>query len=220
MKRRCVGLAVVALCSLALPQAAGAGILSWLDELSGPGPFLVFDASRGMWCSHKLNTTMSGVRWGCQSKVSLDDRNLTWYLTGGGGFALHNPLDYGTGNDKPPVLIVKLGTSLDYTVHRLFDIGAGAGVLYFDGPRFPKFARVYVEPLRLGFRPLLLGSGKSLTSRQNRLGAFVAYANWNILVGSLEGRTFGAPADPFRARNELKRKEVGLAIDLERLIRR
>lgn len=219
MKRRCVALAVVALCSLALPRAAGAGILSWLDELSGPGPFVVFDASWGAWCSQKPKLMGPSGRWGCQSKVSLDEKNLTWYLTGGAGFARHNPLDYGTGNDKPPVRIVKLGTSLDYTVHRLVDIGAGAGVLYFNGPRFTNFARVYVEPLRVGFRPLLLGSGKELTPRQKRLGAFVAYANWNILVGSVEGRTFGAPADPFHARNELNRKEFGLAIDVERLFR-
>ena len=173
-----------------------------------------------MWCSQTSKLQSVSGRWGCQSKVSLDEKNLTWYLTGGAGFARHNPLNYGTGNDKRTVRFIKLGTSLDYTVHRLFDIGAGAGVQYFIGPRFPNFARVYVEPLRLGFRPLLLGSCKPLTSRQKRLGAFVAYANWNILVGSLEGRTFGAPADPFHARNELNRKELGLTIDFERLFRR
>ncbi|MDQ3348376.1 MAG: hypothetical protein M3545_10460 [Acidobacteriota bacterium] len=226
MKRNCVRLALVALCSLALPRTAGAGILSWLDQLSGPGPFIVFDASRGVWCSKKPSpsvnreTTMAAGRWGCQSTVSLEERNLTWYLTGGAGFALDNPLDYGTGNDKPPVRIVKLGTSLDYTIHPLLDIGAGVGVLYFNGPRFPNFARLYVEPLRLGFRPFLLGSGDRLTPRQNRLGAFVVYANWNIVTGTLEGRTFGAPSDPFRARNELDRKEFGLAIDFGRLFRR
>lgn len=223
MKRDCVGLAVVAFCSLAVPRAAGAGILSWLDQLSGPGPFVVFDASRGVWCSQPKPQPQPQVvagRWGCQSRVSLEKPNLTWYLTGGAGFALDNPLDYGTGNDKPPVRIVKLGTSLDYTVHRLVDIGAGAGVFYFNGPRFPNFARVYVEPLRLGFRPLLLGSRDGLTPRRNRLGAFVVYANWNIVTGSLNGRTFGAPADPFRARNELDRKEFGLAIDFGRLFRR
>lgn len=220
MKRDCVGLAIVALCSLAVPRTAGAGILSWLDQLSGPGPFLMFDASKGVWCSQKPMLEGVGVRWGCQSKVSLDEKNLTWYLTGGAGFAIDNPLDYGTGNDKPPVRIVKLGTSLDYTVHRLVDIGAGAGVLYFNGPRFPNFARVYVEPLRLGFRPLLLGSRAGLTPRQKRLGAFVVYANWNIVTGTLDGRTFGAPADPFRARNELDRKEFGVVIDFGRLFPR
>jgi len=222
MKRYCVRLAVVAIASLAVPQTAHAGILSWLDRLSGPGPFVVFDASFGVWCSQEPKAElMTGTgRWGCQSTVSLEERNLTWYLTGGAGFALDNPLDYGTGADKPPVRFVKLGTSLDYTVHRTVDIGAGVGVLYFNGPRFPNFARLYVEPLRLGFRPFLLGSGDRLTPRQNRLGAFVVYANWNIVTGTLEGRTFGAPSDPFRARNELDRKEFGLAIDFGRLFPR
>jgi hypothetical protein len=79
---------------------------------------------------------------------------------------------------------------------------------------------LYVEPLRLGFRPFLLNSRCALTSRQKRLGAFVLYVNWNIVTGTLEGRTFGAPADPFRARNELNRKEIGLAIDFGRLFPR
>ncbi len=228
MKRYCVRLAVVAIASLAVPQTAHAGILSWLDQLSGPGPFVVFDASFGVWCSQKPaelsqtsaeQMTVSG-RWGCQSTVSLEEPNLTWYLTGGAGFALDNPLDYGTGVDKPPVRFVKVGTSLDYTVHRTVDIGAGVGVLYFNGPRFPNFARLYVEPVRLGFRPFLLNSSDVLTSRQKRLGAFVLYLHWNILTGTLEGRTFGAPSDPFRARNELDRKEFGLAIDFGRLFAR
>ena len=221
MKRYCVRLAVVAIASLAVPQTAHAGILSWLDQLSGPGPFVVFDASFGVWCSQDLTKPRGGAgRWGCQSTVSLEERNLTWYLTGGAGCALDNPLDYGTGVDKPPVRFVKLGTSLDYTVHRTVDIGAGVGVLYFNGPRFPNFARLYVEPVRLGFRPFLLNSRGPLTPRQQRLGAFVLYVNWNILTGTLEGRDFGAPSDPFRARNELDRKEFGLAIDFGRLFPR
>lgn len=222
MKRYCVRLAVVAIAiaSLAVPQTAHAGILSWLDQLSGPGPFVMFDASYGVWCSQESKTEIIAARWGCQSNVSLDQPNLTWYLTGGAGFALDNPLDYGTGTDKPPVRIVRLGTSLDYTIHRMVDIGAGAGVFYFNGPRFPNFARLYVEPLRLGFRPLLLTSRGGLTPRQKRLGAFVLYVNWNIVTGTLEGRTFGAPSDPFRARNELDRKEFGLAIDFGRLFPR
>ena len=220
MKRCCVGLAVVSLCTFALPGTAGAGILSWLDQLSGPGPFVVFDVSKGVWCSQKPKVELITGRWGCQSTVSLEEPNLTWYLTGGAGFALDNPLDYGTGQDKPPVRIVKLGTSLDYTIHRLVDIGAGVGVLYFNGPRFSNFARLYIEPVRLGFRPLLLNTHGALTPRQERLGAFVLYVNWNIVTGTLEGSTFGAPSDSFRARHELDRKEFGLAIDLARLFPR
>lgn len=221
MKRYTVRLAVVALATLGVPQGADAGILSWLDQLSGPGPFIVFDASYGVWCSQEpTKTEIITGRWGCQSTVSLEKPNLTWYVTGGAGFALDNPLDYGTGADKPPVRIARLGTSLDYTIHRTVDIGAGVGVLYFNGPRFPNFARLYVEPIRLGFRPFLLNSSGKLTSRQKRLGAFVLYVNWNIVTGTLEGRTFGAPSDPFRARNELDRKEWGLAIDFGRLFPR
>ncbi len=220
MTRYWVRLAVAAIAGLAVPHTAHAGILSWLDQLSGPGPFVVFDVSRGVWCSQKPRTEVITGRWGCQSTVELEEPNVTWYLTGGAGFALDNPLNYGAGVDKPPVRFVKLGTSVDYTVHRLVDIGAGVGVLHFNGPRFPNFTRLYVEPVRLGFRPFLLNSSGNLTSRQKRLGAFVVYVNWNILTGTLEGKTFGAPSDPFRARNELDRKEVGLAIDFGRLFPR
>lgn len=226
MKSHRVGLTVVAIASLAVPHSAHAGILSWLDQLSGPGPFLVVDGSWGVKCSEKeaggrgegLGVAAVGIRAGCQSKVSLDEPNVTWFITGGAGFARRNNLNYGEGVAKPAVRFIKLGTSVDYTVHRMVDIGAGAGVQYFTGPRFPNFARVYLEPVRLGVRPLLVTSGPTLSGRQQLLGAFMVYVNWNILLGTLEGRTFGAPSDPFQARKELNRKEVGLSVDVGRLL--
>ena len=213
---------VLAVAILALlPRTAHAGLLSFLDQLSGPGGFITLDVSRGIWCSkpptdRPENRTLGGlgIRAGCQSKVSLDERNLTLFASVGGGIAVKNNLDYGGAPGSKAVRFLKAGASLDYTLHRTLDVGTGAGVMYFTGPSFPNFARVYVEPVRLGFRPLVIKK----TPRMQLLGAVVLYANWHILTGTVEGKTFGAPLDHFRARNELDRGEYGVTIDIGRLL--
>jgi hypothetical protein len=219
---RCGRASVLAVAIIALlPRTAHAGLLSWLDQLSGPGGFITFEASRGIWCSkppvdRPENHTLAGfgIRAGCQSKVSLDERNLTLFAAAGGGIAVKNDLDYHGAPGSKAVRFLRAGTSLDYTLHRTLDVGVGAGVMYFVGPSFANFARIYVEPVRVGFRPLVIRK----TPRMERLGAVVVYVNWHILTGTVEGKTFGAPLDPFHARNELDRKEYGLTIDVGRLL--
>lgn len=203
MKRCCVFLAVLAIAGV-VPRTAHAGILSWLDQLSGPGPFVVFDATYGVHCFEKetkagtaepergteANLLGFGLRGGCQSYRSLDERFPTWFVTAGAGVALRNELRYPDHVRDRTVRFLKVGTGIDYTAHRTFDIGAGVGVMYFDGRSFPNFSRIYVEPVRVSFRPLLVktaGDG-GLTNREQRLGAFMVYANWNILISTLEGK--------------------------------
>jgi hypothetical protein len=213
-------LAFAAVILAGTPAPAHAGLLSWLDQLSGPGPFAVFDGSLGVKCSRPPSqragevTSASGISAGCQSKVTLAKRNLTWFVSGGAGLEIKkNHLQYDHAGAHR-VRLLRAGTSLDYTVFSTLDIGTGAGVMYFAGPEFSNFARPYIEPVRIGIRPLAKWKG----TVHERRGALLLYANWNILLGSVEGKDFGAPSDSFHARHELKRHECGLTLDVGRLL--
>src|SRR4051794_33916380 len=147
-------------------QTAHAGLISWLDALSGPGPFYVFDVSHGLKCwpgkstqgsenekapadQEPARTTgeriMSGISHGCQSTRPLDERFTTWSVGAGVGFATQNPLHY-DDQQHHDVWMLRATTSLDYRVHRALDVGAGVGMMYFNVPHEDSFSRPYVEP--------------------------------------------------------------------------
>jgi hypothetical protein len=224
-QRFCRAVVLVATMVACSAGTAHAGLISWLDQLSGPGPFWIFDGSYGIKCSgdpvpsterRKAETFGFGIRGGCEARRSLEQRTWTWYLSAGAGFATENHLNYSDAGSHP-VRLVRFGTSVDRTVHRTLDLGAGIGGMYFAGPDFSNFTRMYLEPVRVNVRPLVLWPGAP-GARRERRGALSVYINWNILVGTVEGKDFGAPLDTFRAHTELNRKEYGLILDIGRLL--
>jgi hypothetical protein len=119
------------------------------------------------------------------------------------------------------VRLLKFGTAVDYTLVPWLDLGVGAGFLYFAGPRFENFALPYVEPVRVTIRPLLF-RWKHLRRNRRELehrGWLLLSAKWNVLIGRLDGASFGAPSDPFSVQNE-SNPELGVAIDVVRLLNR
>lgn len=207
-----------------------ASILDWLDKMSGPGPFWGIDVSVGVKCFGFPKPTNNqtpagealssgGIILGCVTRAPLDERHFTWLVSAGGAIASDNPLNYGdSGKSKSrAVRLLRFGSSLDYTVHPALDIGAGAGLIYFAGPSFDNFALPYVEPLRFTSRPLLLVSRHPKPDQVERWGWLLVSANWNIVVGTVDGAKFGAPLDPFKARSERGRWRYGVGIDFMRL---
>jgi len=234
-QRFCRAVVLVAAMLACSAGTAHAGLISWLDQLSGPGPFWIFDGSYGIKCpplgkasrdarassgegQAGLKTSagskiLTGLTGGCQSRESLDNRIAIWSAGAGLGFARKNPLVY-DDHQTHSVFVTRGATSIDFRVHRTLDVGAGVGVIHFYVHDQASFARPYVEPLRIGFRPLVNWKGPI---RDERRGALVVYANWNIITGDITGDDFGASSDPFHVRNELKRFEFGLNIDVKRL---
>ena len=208
------------------PRAADAGILSWLSRLSGPGPFWgidldvcmkAIDRGRGPKPTPGMR---SGIRLSCPD-TTLDRPHISWYANFGWALASDNPLDY-TGVDvagkSDRVWLLKLGTSLDYTVRPALDIGIGGGIFHFGGERFESFTRPYLEPVRVAVRPLLLRPGRN-TSNTERDGWLLVSASWIVHLGTLDGASFGAPLDPFREYNE-NNWSLGLTVDVFRLLGR
>lgn len=210
-------LMLVVLAGCAVPATADAGILSWLDKLSGPGPFWGIEASFAVRCfvvgesnqtGQATRPEGSGFVIGCP-KSELKQKEFAWFLTIGGAIAEHNPLDYddlGRTAESTAVRMLKFGTALDYRVFPALEIGSGVGVRYFAGPRFDNFALPYIQPARMTIRPLLWSGNDWL----------LLSANWDILLGVVDGAKFGAPRDSFRADRE-NNLEIGVSIDLVRL---
>jgi hypothetical protein len=234
-QRFCRAAVLVAAMLACSAGTAHAGLISWLDQLSGPGRFWIFDGSYGIRCRPLGKSSrdggaspaegdagaktpadtniLSGITGGCQSRESLDKRIAIWSAGAGLGFTVKNPLVY-DDHQTHSVFVTRAATSIDFRVHRTLDVGLGGGVIDFYVHHQANFARPYIEPLRIGFRPLVNWKGPI---RHPRRGALVVYANWNIILGDITGDDFGAPSDPFHVRNELKRFEFGLNIDVKRL---
>ena len=208
---------VVLLLVLIPASASAQGVFRWLGRLSGPGPFWGVSGEIYLKCiDTKTAGVMGGVRLSCPD-TTLDDKHLTIYLNLTGAIAENNPLNYGdvgAQEESTAVRLLKVGTSLDWTAHRTFDVGAGAGFAYFAGPRFDNFARPYVHPLRTALRPLMFRG-----TATDDDGWLIVSANWQILLGTIDGEDFGAPLDTFRSSNEHD-LELGLSIDIIRLLRR
>jgi hypothetical protein len=208
-----------------LPGVAYAdGLISWLGKLSGPGSFIGANVDVCIWTSAQPEEAeMLGTGWviSCP-KSRLNQQHWNWYVTGGWGLALDNNLDY-TGRDvgglSERVTYFRIGTSLMYTVHPAVELGAGAGVMIFNGPRFDAFSMPYAQPLKLSVRPLLLRDREGLESGEiEALGWLVVTANWTVLLGTIRGADFGAPNDPLFVRRETL-PQFGVALDVPRLLR-
>ena len=216
----------VLLLMVLIPSCASAqGLMRWLGRLSGPGPFWGFGTEvclKPIGADSKASrpgiTPMSfvGVQISCRD-VQLDDRHAGIYLIVTGAIAENNPLNYGdvdTQEESTAVRFLRLGGSIDWTFHKAFAIGAGAGLVYFAGPRFDNFVQPYVQLPRLAFRPLMLRD-----NAPDHDGWLILSANWQILLGAIDGEDFGAPLDPFRSSNE-QDIEFGITIDLLRLAKK
>jgi hypothetical protein len=203
------------------------GFLRWLGRLSGPGPFWGLGADIALKCLGVDETdeapgtpeevrprVLTGFRFSCPD-ARLNDRHATVYLVVGGAIAENNPLNYGDAGaqtESTAVRMLKVGASIDWTVHKMVDVGTGAGMVYFAGPRFDNFSLGYVQPVRFTFRPLLISE-----AAKDHHGWLLLSANWQILLGAIDGADFGAPSDPFRSRNE-QDVEVGVSIDVFRFV--
>jgi hypothetical protein len=215
-------LIVVTVLVLCPVPARADGLISWLDKLSGPGPWL------GLNLSVCLTTFgRDGASGGPRSAViscrdsDLRERHWSWYVNAGAGLALDNDLNY-AGQDltgkSDRVTYLKAGTSVMYTLRPALDLGAGAGFLRFQGPRFSGFAKPYLQPVKVGVRPLLIGYAGDDRDEVDERGWLLLTADWVILLGTIDGARFGAPADSLRESNE-NLLQLGFSIDVPRLLR-
>jgi hypothetical protein len=125
----------------------------WLQELSGPGPFSGTGADWRLLCfsddapapnESPLITPSCLLTPLQRDQFRRASINLAFaYLDANG-----NPLKYAAGLD-PAVKLTLLKPSVWWRPFPAFEVGTGAGIMWFSGPAFPSFTRFFVEPFRV-----------------------------------------------------------------------
>jgi hypothetical protein len=101
------------------------------------------------------------------------------------------------------------------------DIGGGFGWANFnsepEGGDPVRRTRFALTPIRVVLRPVLLAMPEHWRTRHPWLGVFTVYWKETLVYGSLIGADFGAPDNPFTARDELIRS-FGFNFDIGSLL--
>jgi hypothetical protein len=177
MKRFLVTLLVAAVWASVSPTVAHAGILRYLDELSGPGPFKGPTAEfRGhCWGHRKIAddtpvrtedtsaaeliggilqavTTLSSVKMACINKTPPDSyHRFSVNIESGFLRAKKNPILYTDGPRRVDLVPIEAFFYWQPTLG--LEIGTGGGMFFF----FPKdrsvLPTVVIEPMRVDIRP-------------------------------------------------------------------
>jgi hypothetical protein len=165
--------------AVATPQRADAmWVFTWLDDLSGPGPFWGLELNLGVHCfpvdppppppkchcakpqDEPRSTSSATIDVAPSCRRALLKPGLSRIgVVLGGAVASNNPLDYGEVGHQSrstAVGLLTFGGSYDYTLAPAIDVGAEAGFAYFIGPRFTNFGRPYIKPAKVTLRPLVL----------------------------------------------------------------
>jgi hypothetical protein len=226
---------IVVLCLVALaanPQTSAAGILSWLGRMSGPGPFVSYDANvciaatksehveyppaGGTPSSTSSSGSAPASSRNCPKWLARYDKHWTLYARAGLGVSTSNDLDRGAESTHA-VWVADYGASLDYTAAPWVEAGVAGGVDHFFGDDFKGFVRPFIKP-HVTVRPALLGKRiadiKAPTSRGEGIGRSIFISvGWHVLFADLNGASFGAAADPWPgARNE-SRLQIDFGFD-------
>lgn len=138
------------------PSAAHASWLSWLEELSGPGPFRGYMVSFTIACIRN-----DGVK---ACPVGDNESRQTVVVRLGRlnseGKPRFKDLRDTPFDDRRDVHAVPVSVLWMFRVHRSLEIGPGAGFMHVSGDGFDGFSKLSLTPLSASFTPLALRSTK------------------------------------------------------------
>ena len=148
------------------PAIAQASIWSWLEELSGPGPFHGDMASLSVACRNG----QWDVCW-----APNDQTSQTIVLRIGrydsGDRSRFKDLKDTPDDDRKPVHAVPVSVLWMFRIHRSLHVGAGAGFMRVSGAGFTSFSKVSLTPLSATFTPLALL--RSARARNHRMASVI-----------------------------------------------
>jgi hypothetical protein len=192
----------------------------WLEELSGPGPFMGTLYSIPVVC------------WGAEGRVDCenyhrpkdakpeDDRDRrikrSLQITAGLLSSGHQPrFDNLVGipeeerDNRRRVFAVPVNAAFMFRPHRSLDIGPGAGLVYFTGRDVHANARFVLIPVSGSLKFLLLGKAKNSPWRRM---LSVEYQLSHVTKG-FNPEDFGSSKGSLRNRREFL-NSFGLAVDI------
>ena len=174
MRRLCITLTLCLLVQAATPPLAHAWLWEYFEELSGPGPFTGFSFEWRLVCfsepdpanSDAVETDDEAKRAaaklvqffgpGCFFKQVPVQNRRTASINVKFGFldAKDNDLQYRSDRISRDVKMTTLTPSVAWRPVRSFETAFGIGVMYFSGPSFESFTRVFVQPIQVDLKPL------------------------------------------------------------------
>jgi hypothetical protein len=204
---------VVVVAALTLwPGVAHASWWSWLEELSGPGPF----TGTFPTFSVPLACFADGKRvpcWNPQPVKQTIAVAVSRFNSDGRRRFKDLPADDPGNTDD--VNVVPLSGLYLFRPHRAVDVGPGIGVMFFSGSGFDTFARFVVTPINASIRPLvffnkLRGYAWARVIRLEVDSSFV--------TKGFKGTDFGNTRTKFESGPEFLTR-TGLVIDFGGLVR-
>jgi hypothetical protein len=188
---------------------AQASIWSWLEELSGPGPFGGYMFSFTVPCRER-----DGVRWG-DCNLGTDKLPQTIVVRVGGYTSNGRPrfkdLVGTPSDDRRDVHAVPVSVLWMFHPHRSFGAGGGAGFMRVSGDGFDAFSKVSLTPLSVTFTPLAV-------VWDNRL-AYILRLEFDksLFPQGFKGADFNNAVTTFDSGPELLTR-TGIVIDLGALV--
>jgi hypothetical protein len=207
---------------LLMAGGADAGIIEWIDQMSGPGPFLGFSIEGRLHCfpiqrsddvytegtpksppSEKsaldnYNQRM-GVILACPNHLKPGERAwMTVNLASGIAWALHNDLPYSRDVTDTSVKLVSLEPSFWWYPLPPVAVGASVGFYWFSGPAFETFSRFYVKPVQVELKPFAFPKHRWHTHAE----IFTIRAGYSLMPQGVQASDFGA-IGPFKTEHEV-----------------
>ena len=185
-------------------QPTEAGIIDWLEELSGPGPF-----------SNPFGFGPTATI--CPTRDSLNGRTYSpnnWFPCYYAEYHRFRTVEDDNFFPRVSANFVDFGFTIE--VRPQIEIGAGLGWIDFDSGD-QSTTRFSITLVRVAVQPLHFVNGLSGTDLRSRIaGALKVYVRETLIPGTLTGADFGASSE-FRARND-KITSMGLLIDFGELL--
>jgi hypothetical protein len=217
MTRQIRTVVFVIACLAGFVPVAHAGILDWIDEMSGPGPFLGLTLEARIHCfgidkNGSFGTLGSEVNKAClvnrlRNSPTSQRPLVTFNVTGEVAWSIDNKLPYAPGNTASTrVWILAAEPSVWVLPIPQVAIGTSVGVNRFSGAAFDAFYRGYVRPA-VEVKPFNFPGGPS----KAWVRAVVVRASLMIMPTGVEAADFGA-IGPYKTSHEVL-PTIGVGFD-------
>jgi hypothetical protein len=210
------------------PAPAHAQFWHWIDELSGPGPFqgpgfewklVCFGDQPDAPTRDGRGSALAILGPGCLTRpVAPRARRGFVSLAFGLLNADENPLRYANPEQDRDVDLTYLEPTIWWSPAIWVDTGVGAGIMWFSGPAFPSFRRVYFEPIRVNLKVLTLFGRMRSETPPEWLDAFSLRAAAVVIPRGFRAEDFGAIAGSFQTSREVL-PSYAVAVDFEPIVR-
>jgi hypothetical protein len=203
---------LVLLLGAARPASAQWRIIKWLEELSGPGDFVVNQIDVPFGCRGKDQKDES-LDWrpfcdqnlfprtaASESARQTAWKSVRWFFTGTVTFPWFkgtgtNPLDYPLGEEKEHVKVWGLSAGWVYRVSEVTDLGVSTGFLSLAGST-EKSTKKWATDLYTVIRPLATLSPRWEQAIEVRLAA-------QLFPQGFENDDFGANGETLSGKGEI-----------------